>query len=72
MEVNKTDLTRCQTALAALKRGKYELDGVELMAVAQAITWLSTLHDKMKTEIETPPAPPPEEPAPKRGRKPKE
>lgn len=85
MEVAKTDLTRCETALAALKRGKFELDGTEVMAVAQSITWLSTLHERLKLQLEAQAARPPadappdkplfndtkEPPQPSRGRKPK-
>lgn len=54
LEFTKTDLARCDTVLKALKRGKYELEGEEVLAFAQSFGWLATLFERMKADIETP------------------
>lgn len=65
LDFTKTDLARCDTVMKALKRGKYELEGEEVLAFAQAFAWLSFQFERMKTDIETPSPIPPETVAPK-------
>ncbi len=60
LEVTKTDLVRCDTVLKALRRGKYELEGEEVLAFAQAFGWLADHHEKIKAALapkESTPAP---------------
>lgn len=53
MEVSKVDLARCETIIKALKRGKYELEGEEVLAFAQCFAWLGALHERIKTTLDT-------------------
>jgi hypothetical protein len=54
LEFTKTDLARCETVIKALKRGKYELEGDEVLAFAQAFSWLSNTFDRIHADINTP------------------
>lgn len=51
-EFTKTDLARCETVMKALKRGKYELEGDEILAFAQAFAWLSAQFERIRSEVE--------------------
>ncbi len=59
MEFTKTDLARLETVMKILKRGKYDLEGEEVLAFAQAFHWVSATFDRIKEHLMTPPAPPP-------------
>lgn len=52
LEFSKLDLARLETVMKALKRGKYELEGDEVLAFAQAFAYLSSLYEKIKTDNE--------------------
>lgn len=54
IEFTKPDLNKLITVMAALKRGKFELEGEEVLAMAQSFAWLSQLADKIKADIEKP------------------
>lgn len=54
IEFTKPDLNKLITVMAALKRGKYELEGEEVLAFAQSFAWLSQLSDKVKADLEKP------------------
>lgn len=54
IEFNKVDLARLENVIKALKRGKYELEGDEILAFAQSFAWLSSLFDKMQADIAKP------------------
>lgn len=56
MEVTKLDLTRADNLIKMLKRGKYELEGEEVLGFAQTFHWVATL--KLKIEDELAPKPP--------------
>jgi hypothetical protein len=51
IEFNKVDLARLETVMKALKRGKYELEGDEVLAFSQSFAWLSSLFDKIQADI---------------------
>jgi len=55
IEFTKTDLARMDTVMKALKRGKYELEGEEVLAFAQAFAWVSVTFDRIKSAMEAPP-----------------
>lgn len=55
MEFTKTDLARLETVMKILKRGKYELEGEEVLAFAQAFHWVSATFDKIREHLTTPP-----------------
>ena len=65
MQFTKTDLARLEQLLKALRRGKYELEGEEVLAFAQCFAWASTLHEAIKDSLTPKPpvvsAPPPVE-----------
>lgn len=54
IEVTKGDLHKVINVMAALKRGKYEVDGEEVLALAQSFAWLSQFADKIKADLEQP------------------
>jgi hypothetical protein len=54
LEFTKVDLARAETVMKALKRGKYELEGDEVLAFAQAFAWISVVFDRIKADLETP------------------
>lgn len=54
IEFTKGDLHKIVNVMAALKKGKYEVEGEEILAFAQSFAWLSQLADKIKVEIEKP------------------
>ncbi len=58
LDFTKTDLARAETVIKALKRGKYELEGEEVLAFAQAFAWISVVFDRIKADLETPVVPP--------------
>jgi len=60
LEVTKSDLIRCENLVKAIKRGEFKLEGEEVMALSQAITWAANLHERIKEALE-----PKESPAPK-------
>lgn len=55
MEFTKQDLTQCENLIRALKKGQFTLDGVEVLAMAQAIGWIGQLQAVIKASIEAPP-----------------
>lgn len=54
LEFTKIDLARCETVIKALKRGKYELEGDEVLAFAQAFAWLSQAFDRISFDLNKP------------------
>jgi len=63
IEVTATDLTRIKVVLSSLKRGKWELEGEEILAFAQGFGWVAELQGRVKAALDTPDAPAPETPA---------
>lgn len=57
MEFTKTDLVRLETVLKMVRRGKYELEGEEVLAFAQAYAWGTGMMDRIKVALEAPPPP---------------
>lgn len=57
--------------MKALKRGKFELEGEEILAFSQCFAWLGSLSDRMKASLEIAPlaSASPTEPASKKGKK---
>lgn len=58
MEVTKTDLARADTILRCIRRGQYDLEGEEVLAFAQAYSWMADLLGRMKASLEMPPPAP--------------
>ena len=50
--VSDTDLKRLKVILAALKKGKWELEGEEVLAFAQAFSWAAETHDKVMASLQ--------------------
>ena len=59
IEVNKTDLIRLENLMKIIKRGKFELEGEEILGMAQVITWLSLKYTEVEKALQPPPALPP-------------
>lgn len=51
MEFTKSDVIQAKNLLFAIKKGKYELDGEEVMAFGQMMTWLAKLITTIETNI---------------------
>ena len=51
MEVTATDAARLKVLLTALKRGKYDLEGEEVLAFAQMFHWASELAVRISTAL---------------------
>jgi hypothetical protein len=51
MKVTKNDLAPSRNMLKALGKGKWELDGMEIMAFSQMMQWFANLQRAMETEI---------------------
>ena len=54
MKFDKSDLNQLDNLLKALKEGKFDLKGVEVLLVASALNWTVQLYNKMKAEVEAP------------------
>jgi hypothetical protein len=52
IEVSATDVTRLKVILAAMKKGKWELEGEEVLAFAQGFSWAAEMHEKIKKALE--------------------
>jgi len=52
MDITQTDLARCRVVINALKRAKYELDGIEeTLGLAQAFHWVTNHAVAMEHEL---------------------
>lgn len=51
MDVTKVDAAICDTVVKALKRGKYELEGDEILAFAQAFAWVAELKARIENAV---------------------
>lgn len=60
MEVTKVDIARAENVIRALKRGKFEVEGEEILAFAQSFAWLGELIGRVQAalapKVEPPPA----------------
>ncbi len=70
LELTKTDLARLDNVRKALLKGKYELEGDEVLAFAQSFHWLNAHYERVKAALEAPlPPPAPETQAKTKGAK---
>lgn len=51
LEFSEIDLARLDILMKALKRGKYELEGEEILAFGQAFVWVATTHERIKSHL---------------------
>jgi hypothetical protein len=51
IEVGEVDLRRLNVILTAMKKGKWELEGEEVLAFAQCFHWAAELQGKIKTAL---------------------
>ena len=54
--VAATDLTRLKVILSAMKKGKWELEGEEVLAFAQAFGWAAEVHERISIALKTEPS----------------
>lgn len=53
MPFNSQDLTHVENLLRALKKAKYELEGLEVLAMAETMRWVSSkLVPEIKVQIQ--------------------
>ncbi len=48
MKISKTDLNHSRNMLKVLGKGKWELDGVEIMAFSEMIKWYTSLQKQIE------------------------
>jgi len=54
MQFTKQDLVQCQNLIKALKKGAFTLEGMEVLALAQAMQWLGKLEGVIAVSVEPP------------------
>lgn len=59
MEFTKQDLVQCDNLIKALKKGTFQLEGIEVLALAQAMQWLGKMQAVIAASTEPKPAAPP-------------
>lgn len=52
MTFTQKDLLHCTNLIAALKKAKIEMDGMEILAMASALQWIGGLHSTIKDQVE--------------------
>jgi hypothetical protein len=55
IQVSATDIARLKIILSAMKKGKWELEGEEVLAFAQGFNWLAETHEKINAALQTKP-----------------
>jgi len=66
IEVTDVDSARVGVLMTALKRGKWELEGEEILAFAQVFSWAAELQGRLKAAKEPEPLAPVAEIKPKK------
>jgi len=56
---SKQDISNAQNLMKLLAKAKMELEGLEVLAAAEAMKWFSGFVKFMETEAAKPPPPPP-------------
>jgi hypothetical protein len=51
MKITKQDLAPSRNMLKALGKGKWELDGIEILAFASMMQWFAALQKKIEEEV---------------------
>jgi len=54
---NKQDKVMAENLARALKKGKFELEGMEVLALAQSMEWVGQLIRKIEQDLQPIPAP---------------
>lgn len=54
MEFTKQDLLQAENLIKAINKGSFTLEGVEVLAMAQAMKWLGQLQAVIKMSLEPP------------------
>jgi hypothetical protein len=55
MKFEKGDLTHCQNLVRALTKAKFEVEGLEVLALADVYKWVSNLQRTIEQELAAPP-----------------
>lgn len=55
MNFNKTDLLHAQNLLRAIKKAQHTLDGLEAIALSEALRWLANLNKVIEDTLNAPP-----------------
>ena len=50
MQFDKRDLAHCENLIKAVKKAKFELDGMEVLALSDVFKWLSGLYSRIQKE----------------------
>jgi hypothetical protein len=51
VKFNTIDQSNCENLVRALKKGKFELEGLEIIAMADVFKWVTRLHATIQSEI---------------------
>jgi len=53
----KRDVVQCENLIKAIKKAKFELDGMEVLAFADVMRWVNGLYNKIQAEVQLAEAP---------------
>lgn len=53
----KRDVAQCENLIKAIKKAKFELDGMEVLAFAEVMRWVNGLYNKIQAEVQLAEAP---------------
>lgn len=48
---DKKDAVNCENLIKAIKKAKFELDGMEVLAMAEVFKWVGSLHARIQHEV---------------------
>lgn len=55
MKFEKGDLVHCKNLVTALKKAKFEVEGLEVLALSDVYKWVSNLQQNIEQELTAPP-----------------
>jgi hypothetical protein len=53
--ISPTDVTRIKVIISAMRKGKWELEGDEILAFAQGFAWASEMHERISLGLQQKP-----------------
>jgi hypothetical protein len=51
IQVTQTDIARLKVIMSAMRKGKWELEGDEVLAFAQGFAWTSDMNDRINAAL---------------------
>jgi len=57
VKFEKRDVVQCENLIRALKKAKFDLDGMEVLAFAEVMRWVNALYNRIQAESQLVEAP---------------